>query len=185
MHASFRIFLMALVAVATLVPPLPREARAAEPLVAEAIINAPLAVVWQAFATREGYESVGLPHAAIDLRMGGLVQVQPDPKGSLGDKGTPVSEILAYEPERLLSLRVRQAPAGFPDGRAFANTWSIVYFAPLGAEMTHVRVAGFGFNEGPAAAELAKFFEQDQVAQMRRLEKHYWPLCALCKTDAK
>jgi hypothetical protein len=51
--------------------------------------------------------------------------------------------------------------------------------------MTHVRVAGFGLNEGPQAADLAKFFEQDQVAQMRRLEKHYWPLCALCKPDAK
>ena len=158
---------------------------AAEPLVAEAIINAPLATVWQAFATRDGYASVNVPAAAVDLKMGGLVQVQPNPAGALGDKGTTVSEIIAYEPERLLSLRVRQAPAGFPEPRAFANTWTIVYFAPLGAEMTHVRVAGFGFNEGPQSADLAKFFEQDQVAQMRRLEKHYWPLCALCKTDAK
>jgi len=185
MNASLRTFTMALVALASFVPPLARSAYAAEPLVAEAIINAPLAAVWQAFATREGYATVGVAHASVDLRMGGLVQVQPDPQGSLGDKGTTVSEILAYEPERLLSLRVRQAPAGFPEARAFANTWSIVYFAPLGAEMTHVRVAGFGFNEGTAAADLAKFFEQDQVAQMRRLEKHYWPLCALCKTDAK
>jgi uncharacterized protein YndB with AHSA1/START domain len=159
-------------------------AQAAEPLVAEAIINAPLATVWQGFATRQGYESVGVTHASIDLRMGGLVQVQADPKGTLGDKGTTVSEIVAYEPERLLSLRVRTAPAGFADAREFANTWSIVYFAPLGAEMTHVRVAGFGFSDG-ANAGLAKFFEQDQVAQMRRLEKLYWPLCALCKTDAK
>jgi uncharacterized protein YndB with AHSA1/START domain len=161
------------------------QAVAAEPLVAEAIINAPLATVWQAFATRDGYASVDVPQAAVDLKMGGLVQVQPDPKGTLGDRGTTVSEIIAYEPERLLTLRVRQAPAGFPELRAFANTWTIVYFAPLGTDMTHVRVAGFGFNDGPAAAELAKFFEQDQVAQMRRLEKHYWPLCALCKTDAK
>ena len=161
-----------------------QQAVAAEPLVAEAIINAPLATVWKAFSTRDGYASVDVPQAAVDLKMGGLVQVQPDPKGTLGDKGTTVSEIIAFEPGRLLTLRVRQAPAGAPEPQAFANTWTIVYFAPLGAEMTHVRVAGFGFNEGPAAASLAKFFEQDQVAQMRRLEKHYWPLCALCKTDA-
>jgi uncharacterized protein YndB with AHSA1/START domain len=162
-----------------------QQAAAAEPIVAEAIISAPLATVWRAFAAREGYASLGIPQAAVDLKIGGLLQVQPDPKGTLGDTGTTASEIIAYEPERLLSLRVKQAPTGFPDARAFANTWTIVYFAPLGAEMTHVRVAGFGFNEGPQAADLAKFFEQDQVAQMRRLEKHYWPLCALCKPDAK
>ncbi len=161
-----------------------RDVLAAEPLIAEAIINAPLATVWQGFATREGYASVGT-QAAVDLRMGGLVQVQADPNGTMGDKSTTISEILSYEPERLLSVRVRQPPAGFPGASAFANTWSIVYFTPLGAEMTHVRIAGFGFNAGTAASELGKFFEQDQAAQLRRLEKHYWPLCALCKTEGK
>jgi uncharacterized protein YndB with AHSA1/START domain len=185
MTAFARKMTLALLASTSLFPVSGQQAVAAEPLVAEAIINAPLATVWQAFATPDGYASVNVPHAAVDLRMGGLLQVQPDPKGTLGDKGTTVSEIIAFEPERLLTLRVRQAPAGSAEPQAFANTWTIVYFAPLGAEMTHVRVAGFGFNEGPAAATLAKFFEQDQVAQMRRLEKHYWPLCALCKPDAK
>lgn len=185
MTAFARKLTLALLASATLIGLPGQQAASAEPLVAEAIVNAPLAAVWQAFATRDGYASVNVPHAAVDLKMGGLVQVQPDPEGTLGDKGTTVSEIIAYEPERLLTLRVRQSPAGFPEPQAFANTWTIVYFAPLGAEMTHVRVAGFGFNEGPAAALLAKFFEQDQVAQMRRVEKLYWPLCALCKPDAK
>ncbi len=185
MTAFTRKFTLALLASGSLFALPGQQAAAAEPLVAESIINAPLAAVWQAFATREGYASVGVTQATVDLRMGGLVQVQPDPQGTLGDKGTAVSEIIAYEPERLLALHVRQAPAGFPEPRAFVSTWTIVYFAPLGAEMTHVRVAGFGFNEGPATADLTKFFEQDQVAQMRRLEKHYWPLCALCKTDAQ
>jgi uncharacterized protein YndB with AHSA1/START domain len=183
MTAFARNLTLALLATGCLVSLSPQRAAAAEPLVAEAIINAPLATVWQAFATREGYASVGVAQAAVDLKMGGLVRVQPDPKGTLGDPGTSVSEIIAYEPQRLLSLRVRQPPAGFPEAAAFANTWSIVYFAPLGAEMTHVRIAGFGFNEGPAAAALTRFFELDQVAQMRRLEKLYWPLCALCKTE--
>jgi uncharacterized protein YndB with AHSA1/START domain len=154
-----------------------QQATAAEPLVAEAIINAPLATVWQAFATREGYASVGIAQATIDLRMGGLMQVATAPESAT------VSEILTFEPERLLSLKVRQPPQGFPDAQAFANTWSIIYFAPLGSDMTHVRIAGFGFNEGPAAAELTRFFQQDQAAQLARLEKHYWPLCALCKKE--
>ncbi len=160
-------------------------ARAAEPLVVEAIVSAPVATVWQAFTTREGYATVGVPHAAVDLKMGGLVQVQPAATGTLGDAGTTMSEILSYEPERLLATRVKQPPAGVADAQAFANTWSLLYLSPLGTDMTHVRIAGFGFNEGPAAAALTQFFEQDQVAQLRRIEKHYWPLCALCKVEGK
>jgi len=160
-------------------------ARAAEPLVVEAIVSAPVTTVWQAFATREGYAAVGVPHSAVDLRMGGLLQVQPAAAGTLGDAGTTVSEIVSFEPERLLSTRVKTPPAGFGDAQAFANTWSIIYLSPLGPDMTHVRIAGFGFNEGRAAPELTRFFEQDHVAQLRRIEKHYWPLCALCKTEGQ
>ena len=162
-----------------------RHAAAAEPLVVEAIVSAPIATVWQGFASREGYASVGIPHAEIDLKVGGLLRVQPKAEGSLGDADATVSEILSFEPEHLLSVRVKQPPSGFADARAFANTWSIVYFTPLGPDMTHVRIAGFGFTEGAASSELATFFEQDQVAQLRRLEKHYWPLCELCKKEGK
>jgi uncharacterized protein YndB with AHSA1/START domain len=157
-----------------------QSAGAAEPLVAEAIISAPLATVWQGFVSREGYASVGIAQADIDLTVGGLVRVPTKAEGN-ADGANTISEILSFEPEHMLSTRVRQPPSGF-DARAFANTWTVVYFTPLGPEMTHVRVAGFGFNEG-SAAELTKFFEQDQVAQMHRLEKHYWPLCALCKKE--
>ncbi len=158
-----------------------QHAPAAEPLVAEAIISAPLATVWQGFASREGYASVGIAQADIDLKVGGLVRVPAKAEGNAGDAST-VSEILSFEPEHMLSTRIRQTPSGI-DARAFANTWTVVYFTPLGPEMTHVRIAGFGFGEGSMAAELTKFFEQDQVAQLRRLEKHYWPLCALCKKE--
>ena len=34
--------------------------------------------------------------------------------GKLGDAETIVNEILAYEPERMLTIRVKQAPASFP-----------------------------------------------------------------------
>lgn len=144
---------------------------AAEPLVTEAIVNAPLATVWQGFATPEGYASVGIAGAKVDLKPGGHVVVA-------SGAGKTTSAILTFEPERLLATRVSQAPAEFGPATAFADTWTLVYFTSLG-EMTHVRVAGFGFT----TLELARFFGQDQAAQLKRLEQHYWPLCALCKKE--
>jgi len=149
--------------------------QAAEPpLVTEAIVNAPVDKVWEGFATPAGYASVGA-QAVVDLRIGGSLEVRSDPRAV-----ATVNEILSYEPGRLLAIRVKQPPAASAPAAAFANTWTLVYLTPLG-DMTHVRVAGFGFT----TPELARFFAEDQSAQLRRLEKLHWPLCELCKAEGK
>lgn len=144
------------------------------PLVTEAIVNAPVARVWEAFATPAGYASVG-GQATVDLKVRGALTVK-----DAADAPATVSEILSFEPERLLSIRVTQPPPPFGTASDFADTWTVVYFTPLG-DMTHVRVAGFGFK----TPDLARFFEQDQSAQLKRIEKLYWPLCELCKAEGK
>lgn len=152
---------------------------AAEPLVVEAIVNAPAAKVWQAFTTSAGYAEVGVPNVTVELRIGGAIGTP-----SMSDPASrTVNQIVSFEPERLLVTRVQQASAGFPAGASFANAWTLIYLTPLGQDMTHVRIAGMGYNEGAAATELTRFFEQDAAAHLKRLEKHYWPLCALCKKE--
>ena len=51
---------------------------------------------------------------ASTCAIGGEIRSHYDPKGSSGDAETIVNEILAYEPERMLAIRIKQAPASLP-----------------------------------------------------------------------
>jgi uncharacterized protein YndB with AHSA1/START domain len=156
-----------------------RPAAAAEPLVTEGFINAPVSEVWRLFTTSEGFKSTGVAHAEVDLRIGGAIRSHYDPNGRLGDAQTIVNEILAYEPERMLALRIRQAPDDFPFKNAMQNTWTVIYFAPAG-EMTQVRIVGLGYGDDPESIAMREFFEKGNRITLDRMAKPYWPQCALC-----
>jgi uncharacterized protein YndB with AHSA1/START domain len=155
----------------------------AEPLVTEGFINAAPAEVWRLFTTAEGYKATGVAQAEIDLRIGGEIRSHYDPNGRLGDAETIVNEILAYEPERMLSIRVRQAPASLPHRAALAGTWTVLYFNPAGANMTQVRIVGLGYDDSPDSQALRKFFADGNRWTLDHIAKQYWPKCASCKAD--
>jgi len=157
---------------------------AAEPQVTEGFINAPVAQVWRIFTTSEGFKATGVAHADVDLRIGGAIRTHYDPKGSLGDDGTIVNEILAYEPERMLTIRIKQAPANFPYRNAMKHTWTVIYFTPSG-EMTHVRIVGLGYQDDPESLAMRKFFEQGNRQTLDHIAKPFWPLCAHCQKEAE
>jgi uncharacterized protein YndB with AHSA1/START domain len=154
-----------------------------EPLVTEAIINAPVSEVWRLFTTGEGMESWMVAHAEIELKVGGLMRTQYDPKGALGDANTIVNEVLSFEPERMLSIRVQQAPANFPLPEAVRSMWTVIYFQPLEPGMTNVRVVGLGFGEDADAHKLREYFRKGNAQTLEQLQKKFWPGCALCEKD--
>ena len=67
-------FLTCVISLATLTFPL----SAGEPLITEAIIDAPRKEVWKAFTTKEGVESWMVAHAQIDLKVGGKWLIAAD-----------------------------------------------------------------------------------------------------------
>jgi len=156
-------------------------AYSAAPQVTEGFINAPVADVWRLFTTAEGFKATGVAQAEVDLRVGGAIRSHYDPKGSLGDGGTIVNEILAYEPERMLAMRIKQAPAEFPFRNAMQSTWTVIYFTPSGADMTHVRIVGLGYSDDPESPAMLQFFALGNRATLDLMAKPYWPKCALCK----
>jgi uncharacterized protein YndB with AHSA1/START domain len=158
-------------------------ARASEPQVTEGFINAPVAEVWRLFTTSDGYKATGVAHAEVDLRVGGSIRSHYDPEGTLGDAGTIVNEILAYDPERMLAIRIRQAPATFPFRNAMRSAWTVLYFAPAG-EMTHVRIVGLGYTDDPESQAMRTFFTEGNRATLDKMAKPYWPKCALCKDES-
>lgn len=158
-------------------------ALAAEPQVTEGFINAPTPEVWRIFTTAEGYKQTGVAHAEVDLKIGGTIRTHYDPKGRLGDAKTIVNEILAYEPERMLAIRIKQAPADFQFSTAIPGTWTVIYLTPAGANMTQVRIIGLGYTDDAQSQAMRKFFADGNRWTLDHIAKRYWPKCAKCVAE--
>jgi uncharacterized protein YndB with AHSA1/START domain len=153
--------------------------------VTEGLVNAPVAEVWRLFTTAEGFKATGVAYADVDLRIGGLIRSHYDPKGQLGDPETVVNEILAFEPERMLAMRIKEPPASFPHREAVAGTWTVIYFTPAGADMTLVRIVGMGYRDDAPSQAMREFFAKGNRWTLDELTRRYRPLCKLCEKEAK
>jgi uncharacterized protein YndB with AHSA1/START domain len=156
---------------------------AVEPQVTETFVNAPVSEVWRMFTTADGFRRTGAAHAAVDLKIGGEIRAHYDPHGQLGDAETIISEILAYEPERMLAIRVKHAPASFPEPHAIRQIWTVLYFTASGAEMTHIRIVGLGYSAEPSSQAVRRHFAAVNRWTLDHIAKQYWPLCARCKAN--
>lgn len=158
--------------------------QAAEPLVTEGFVNAPVAEVWRIFTTAEGAGIMGVTHAEVDLRVGGSIRARYDAEGAAGNGQTIESEILAYDPERMLATRMRTAPAGLPSAAA-QQAWSVIYFTRSGEDMTHVRIVGLGYGDDAQSQAVRRYAAEADRRALDLIAKRYWPQCALCKKEAE
>lgn len=147
--------------------------RAADALVVEGEVDAPVAEVWKAFTTAEGLRSWMAPLADIDLRVDGLMRSSYDEDGVLGDKSTIENRILTYEPERLLSIRVARPPQGFSFGALVTQMWTNIHFEPLPGERTRVRVVGLGFGPDEASQKMKAFFQRGNEFTLVKLQERF------------
>ncbi len=143
------------------------------PLVTEAVVNAPVDSVWAAFTTDRGLESWMAPHATIDLRIGGAMRTVYDPKARLGDPSTIENAVLAYEPLRMLAIRVSHAPTGFPFPNAIKAMWTVIYFEPVTAGTTRVREVSMGFGSDEESQKMRQFFDRGNAMTMAALQKRF------------
>lgn len=143
------------------------------PIVTEGVIDAPVAEVWNAWATSEGLASWLAPQADIDLRVDGLMRANYDPKGTLGDAGTIENRILSFEPERMLSIRVAKAPESFPFKAKVGEMWTVLYFQPAETNKTALRIVGLGFSADEESKRMREFFQQGNAFTLEQLRKHF------------
>lgn len=143
------------------------------PLSHEAIVNAPVSKVWAAFTTSQGLESWMTAHATIDLRVGGKMRTQYDPKGSVTDDGAIENTILSFEPGRMLSIKVSKAPAKFPFPEAIKQMWTVIYFEPIDEKSTRVREVSLGFGSDEESLKMREFFDRGNAYTMKKLQEHF------------
>lgn len=143
---------------------------APEPTRHEAVLDAPPAELWRLWTTGEGLREWLAPLAEIELRLGGEMRTRYDARGTLGDAGTIVNRILAFEPERMLTLQVARPPAGFPFPQEVLAMWTVIDLEPVdGGARTRLRVTGLGFGDGEAFAGLRAFFDRGNAATIEQL----------------
>jgi uncharacterized protein YndB with AHSA1/START domain len=157
-------------------------AHSAQPQVTEGFINASVGEVWRLFTTSESFTPTGAAHGETELRIGGSIRTRYPPEGASGTPITIVSEILAFEPQRMLAMRIKQAPADFPFKQAMLSTWTVLYLAPAGS-MTQVRIVGLGYGDDQESQAMRNFFEKSNRAALDLMAKPFWPKCAHCAAE--
>ena len=145
-------------------------------LVHEVTIHAPVAEVWKAHTTEEGWTAWSSPLAKIDLRVGGTILTHYDKNAKIGDPGTNTLHIVNYVPERVLTLRA-DVSQNWPevmkeDADKMSN---VILFEPIDDDTTRLVSYGIGYRDTPEYDDLMDFFIEANgrlyAGLIQRLEK--------------
>jgi uncharacterized protein YndB with AHSA1/START domain len=135
------------------------------------VIHAPVKTLWAAFTDGAAYRRWSVPVAAIDFRLGGMVEASYDPKGHLGGPQNIKNMFIAYIPDRLLVFRNVQAPEMLPGRDDYGKTVKTIEFQPVGPGETRVTVSGVGFAAGKGFDQLYAFFSEGDGEMLTTLKK--------------
>jgi len=146
-----------------------QEAKPTRDLLYETTVKSDLATVWRAWTTAEGLCEFFSMQAEVELRIGGKYELAFAPDAPAGQRGTETCRILAYEPQRMLSMSWN-APPHLPFARQH-HTWVVVEFESVDDEHVRVQLTQFGFDALiEAHPEHAREFEQTRAYFQRA-----WP----------
>jgi len=142
-------------------------------LIHEGVVAAPVGEVWAAFTTGKGQESWMAAHSEVELKVGGRMRTHYDPKGVIGDPRTIENEIICYDPERMLSIKVTKSPEGFPFPNAVRSMWTVIYFEAVSPRTTRVRIVGLGFGDDEESKKMRAFFDRGNAFTLKKLQERF------------
>ncbi|MGB5483043.1 SRPBCC family protein [Parasphingorhabdus sp.] len=136
-----------------------------------AVISSPVADVWAAFTTENGYKSWAVPVAFVDFRVGGVFETSYNPDAKKGDPANIKNQILAYIPEQLLVLKTIQAPPGLASQEMLDRLVSVFQFEASKEDETKITVSGIGYGQDEESQRLVKFFKAGNSWSLGELDK--------------
>jgi uncharacterized protein YndB with AHSA1/START domain len=143
-----------------------------DPLVHEAVVNAPVDAVWKSWTTKAGLEAWLVGKTEIDLKPGGIWLTNYNKESNLKDDSTIQQTILAFDPARMLAFRTSKTPANFPFP-SVTQTWTIVYFEPAPGGKTKIIARMFGFPDNEDGQKTRAFFERGNRSEMDKAIKFF------------
>lgn len=147
-----------------------READGTHCLAHETIVDAPIAEVWTAISTAEGWRTWATPVAWASAD---LIETSYTPSASPGDPSTIRQQIVARLPGRILVFRTTGAPAGFPHFDTFSRVISFFELVPDGERRTRVRLTMTGYADTDAGRQLLGFFREGNRVSLDRLRRRF------------
>jgi hypothetical protein len=109
----------------------------------------------------------------IELRVGAIWRTSYSQESNLNDDAAIHQMILAYDPGRMFSFRTVKPPKGFPFPTAISNTWTVVYFEPVGAGQTKVTIRMLGYTQDDEFQKMRPFFERGNKVTLDNLMKKF------------
>jgi uncharacterized protein YndB with AHSA1/START domain len=145
--------------------------QAAEPVIALSVtIRAPVSAVWKAWTSNDGLVSFFAPEAEVDARPEGAFHIYMDPYGKPGMKGADTMQILALEPEQMLSF-TWNAPPHLPQARA-QRTVVILRFAAVG-DITELTLTHLGWGSSGEWPKARAYFEKAWPNVLKNLQSRF------------
>jgi hypothetical protein len=170
-----------------------QEADGIHSLVHMIVVDAPLADVWIAISSVEGWKSWAVPAAWTPQGAPDILETSYTPSAGPDDPSTIKQQILARIPPRLMVFRTIKAPAGFPDFATFSKVTNVFELEPVGPARTRVRLTGTGYADTESGRRLLGLFEQGNRVSLESLRSRFvdgpadWPsrLAQMSKGQAK
>lgn len=137
------------------------------------VVKATPAQVWRAFTTGEGYREWVAPVAQIDLAVDGMIEASYSATAKIGDPDNIKNRIVAYVPERMLSIRNVQAPKALPHRDLFPRISTTMEFEDVGGGRTRVQLTAVGYGKDPGFDVLYGHFEWGNAYTLNELKKRF------------
>jgi uncharacterized protein YndB with AHSA1/START domain len=137
-------------------------------------VGAPVAQVWTALTTSEGWRSWAAPMAWVDFRLGGVIETSYQMDATAGSAANIRNQVVAYLPQRMLAIRNVQAPPNTSfDVPTFQSLHSIVLLDALGEGRTRVTIAQPGYGSGAAYEGVLKHFAWGNAWTLDKLRQRF------------
>lgn len=140
----------------------------------ETIIDAPVAKVWAAFTTDEGFKTWGAPVAHIIPGHDGMLEASYLPTSKIGDVENIRNRIVVYFPEHLLVIHNEHVPKGGPFKQEVIDKIRTIFeFQDMGGAKTRLIESGVGYGEGADFDNMYAHFRAGNAEELDLLEKSF------------
>jgi uncharacterized protein YndB with AHSA1/START domain len=135
------------------------------------IITAPIAEVWTAISTPEGWRGWAAPLARWAEGESDVIETSYNPDELAGGPGAIWQQFVARIPGRLLVFRTIKVPDDFPHGEEYKQVTSFIELQPEGAG-TRLTLTATGYPDSESGRALVAFFAKGNAVALEGLQRH-------------